>query len=473
MLFNHKVVSFLFALFILFISTLANASESNISAAACVIRAGDKVVLVKEILTNKLSIPAGGIDAGESPMLAAQRETWEETGLVVSIKRELARDEKTVFYDCVSDSDIVSFQFNNRINGYELPIWFAPHYGVEVSAAMLIAPSDVPRDEYRFPEQLDWLAEILPETTDQEVVFVGNLSQAAPWFHQIELSWMAQVQHLLLKLPNWVTSLIEPVILAGNWLAEPVLIILLFPLLYWRFGKEFGYKIFFAFTMTSLLSLVAQQGFAFPRPHVYLPELELEQSYGYSLPSIPIAVWSCVGLLILHAREKLTINACSLTLVGLISWLGVAKFYSGAAFLLDSLSGAILGLLCAWHLIRLESKPDVDAEGLMTSKAVWLVLLFACLVMTLFWPIPTFSYWLAVIITVLGLVVTFKRGSNIASGRALIAIVALLLIVNVAISLVATLVSTSSIASLSVEAVRYPILLCLFVLSIRKVSKAT
>ncbi|MCG9577283.1 NUDIX domain-containing protein [Vibrio tubiashii] len=468
---NTKILSLVLGFISLFASSLTVANDSSISGAACVIRSGEKIVLVKEILTNKLSLPAGGVAKGEPPKLAAQRETWEETGLVVSIKEELGRNEKAVFYDCVSDSDIVSFQFNNRLDGYELPIWFAPHYGIEVSSAMLIDPTVVPKQEYRFPDQLEWLGTVLPQATDQKVVFVGNLIEAAPAFHQIELSWMTQIQHLFLKLPSGIANIVEPLLLAGNWLAEPSLILILFPLLYWRFGKEFSYKVFFAVTMTSLLSLVAQQGFAFPRPHVYLPALDLAKSYGFSLPSLPIAVWSCVGVLVLNGAERLSINRWSLSLFFALLWLTAAKFYSGSAFLTDSVSGALLGILCSWHLIRLESKPEVDAKALMTSKMVWVILLIVCTVMTLFWPTPIFTYWLAIILTVLGLVMTFERDAKIASGKALLMITVMLVLANGLIGVAAEHVTTSSIASLSVEALRYPLLICLFVFSVRKMSR--
>ncbi|KLN65837.1 bifunctional NUDIX hydrolase/phosphatase PAP2 family protein [Vibrio sp. VPAP30] len=469
---NTKILSLVLGFISLFASSLTVANDSSITGAACVIRSGEKIVLVKEILTNKLSLPAGGVAKGESPEAAAQRETWEETGLVVSIKGELGRSDKTVFYNCVSDSDIVSFQFNNRFDGYELPIWFAPHYGIEVSSAMLIDPAAVPREEYRFPKQLDWLEQILPQASDQKAVFVGNLTQAAPKFHQVELNWITQLQHLFLKLPSELVRIVEPLLLAGNWLSEPSLILVLFPLLYWRFGKELSYKVFFAVTMTSLFSLVAQQGFAFPRPHVYLPALDLAKSYGFSLPSLPIAVWSCVGVLVLSASEKLSINRWSMSLLVILFWLSLANFYSGSAFLIDSVSGALLGMLCAWHLVRLESKPEVDSNALMTSKSVWIILLAVCALMTLFWPTPIFTYWLAVILAVLGLVVTLKRDANMASGRALVLICAGMVVTNGIVSMIAVQVSTSSIASLSVETLRYPILICLFVISVRKLAKA-
>ncbi|MGU3845467.1 DNA mismatch repair protein MutT, partial [Vibrio diabolicus] len=77
-------------------------------------------------------------------------------------------------------------------------------------------------------------------------------------------------------------------------LTEPTILLFLFPLVMMRFGSRFVFRLFFAISATSLMVLVAQQGFALPRPHVYIPMMELTHSFGFSFPSLPIAVWFCV-----------------------------------------------------------------------------------------------------------------------------------------------------------------------------------
>ncbi|MGY5539266.1 NUDIX domain-containing protein [Vibrio brasiliensis] len=438
----------------------------------CVIRSGEKVVMVNEIITSKLSLPAGTIASGEDPKLAAQREAWEETGLVVSVGNELGRSDNAAFYDCVADSDIVAFQYNNLLDGNELPIWFAPHYGIEISSAMLVDPQLVPKEDYRFPEQLQWLIDALPNATDQSVLYVGNLVEAAPFFNQLELGWMVQLQHSLLKMPEYIYTVLDLMLIAGNYLANPLILLGLFPLLYWRFGKEFCYRAFFAVTVTSLLSLVAQQGFALPRPHVYLPAVELASSYGFGLPSLPIAVWLCVGVLVLDALKKLYLNRWSIMLLIAVSWLAIAKFYSGAAFMIDSISGALLGALCAWHIIRLQSRTEVDAMVLLSSKLVWGMLVFAATLLTIFWPIPVFTYWLAIIVTVFGLVATQRTEQKKANGKDTVIAMFVMVITYLLVSYAATFVSSSGLYSLIVETLRYPLLLIVFAILIRAKAKA-
>lgn len=471
--YSNIVITFIFLISVFFsLSSVAESDSSNLKGAVCVIRSGEKVVMVNEIITGKLSLPAGTIASGEDPKLAAQREAWEETGLVVSVGNELGRSDNAAFYDCVADSDIVAFQYNNLLDGNELPIWFAPHYGIEISSAMLVDPQLVPKEDYRFPEQLQWLIDALPTATDQSVLYVGNLVEAAPFFNQLELGWMVQLQHSLLKMPEYIYTVLDLMLIAGNYLANPLILLGLFPLLYWRFGKEFCYRAFFAVTVTSLLSLVAQQGFALPRPHVYLPAVELASSYGFGLPSLPMAVWLCVGVLVLDALKKLYLNRWSIMFLIAVSWLAIAKFYSGAAFMIDSISGALLGALCAWHIIRLQSRSEVDAMVLLSSKLVWGMLVFAATLLTIFWPIPVFTYWLAIIVTVFGLVSTQRKEQKKASGKDTVIAMFAMVITYLVVSYAATFVSSSGLYSLIVETLRYPLLLIAFAILIRAKAKA-
>lgn len=462
----------LFLTFFLLMTNAAFASESSVKGAVCVVRSGDKVVLVNEIVTKKLSLPAGTVVAGEDPRATAQRETWEETGLVVTVGDVLAKNENAIFYDCVSDSEIVAFQFNNNLDGNELPVWFAPHYGIEIASAMLIDPSVVNKSDYRFPEQLDWLVETLAKTTDQSVLYIGNLIEAAPVLNQVELEWMLNLQHSLTQLNPELKWAVDSLILAMSELSSSSLLLILFPLICWRFGKEFSYKVFFALTMTSLLALVAQQGFAYPRPHVYLPAVELTQSYGFSLPSLPMAVLVCVGVMLLHALQKLSINRYSMALLAIVVWMGLGKFYSGAAFIVDSFSGVLLGALCAWHLIRLETKPEINVMTLLSSKVVWMGLVVVCAVLTLVWPIPAFTYWLAVTITITGLILTLNRDKALVTGRAAMIAALSLLVANFLISLGVEQISHSGLWSLVTEALRYPVLIIIFATIIRTSAKA-
>ncbi|USD42440.1 phosphatase PAP2 family protein [Vibrio sp. SCSIO 43135] len=456
----------------LLFSTLSTANETalpeGIKGSLCIVRADDRLVLVNEILTKQISLPGGTISSGEDPKLTAQRETWEETGLVVTVGDVLGYSETAVMYDCVSDSDVIAYDFNNALDAHELPIWFAPHYGVEVSGAMLLDPSKLKDSDYRYPEQWPVIKEMYSRASNQSVTYVPHLIDAAPQLNQTELNWITGLQQWVSGAPAPIKSTLLGLNLALNQLTQPLMLIFLFPILFWRFGKEFTYKVFFALTVTSILSLVAQQGFALPRPHVYIPALELAPSYGYSFPSLPIAVWFTVGTIVLLALEKLSINRYSMSFLGLMFLVGLTKFYSGSAFILDMIVGALLGALVAWHIIRLESKPDLNVSELLSSKGVWIALSAGMVVLTVIWPIPTFTAWLAVVITASGLVMTFKPNETQPAVRDIVSIVVGLLFIYLLISYIGSFVSYSGIMSLVIESVRYPILMLAFVLLSRK-----
>ncbi|MFA0071204.1 DNA mismatch repair protein MutT, partial [Vibrio breoganii] len=105
---------------------------------------------------------------------------WEEAGLSVTVGDVLGYTDSAVVYDCVSDSEVISYKARNELGGFELPIWFAPHYGVEVSRAMLLPPTELQDHQYRYPEQWSEINELFLSATDQPVTYVTELVGAAP-----------------------------------------------------------------------------------------------------------------------------------------------------------------------------------------------------------------------------------------------------------------------------------------------------
>src|SRR5436190_24386576 len=78
-------------------------------AACCVPWYEDRIVLVRRAIEPRIgffSSPGGYCERGEPPHLAAVRETWEETGLVVEAKELLGifahkgSPVIVIYYDC-------------------------------------------------------------------------------------------------------------------------------------------------------------------------------------------------------------------------------------------------------------------------------------------------------------------------------------------------------------------------------------
>ncbi|MGL4225789.1 MAG: bifunctional NUDIX hydrolase/phosphatase PAP2 family protein [Vibrio sp.] len=439
--------------------------------ALCLIRSDNKLLLTKEVLTGKLSLPGGTIEAGETPPMAAQRETWQETGMVVSVERLLGQTATALVYECVSESQIIAYSYQNDLGGNELPIWFAPDYGVETVSAMLINPRHIKPEQYRYTQQWAAIVDFAKQAEDQAVDYVVELSRAAPRFQQVELEWLNHLQHALSWLQNsmpWLPNLI----LTGMLFSLPVISLVLLPLVYWQLGKAYCYKILFAMSVTSLLCLVAQQGFALVKPHVYQPGLELFPSHGFSFPNLPIALWSCFGVLLWHAREELTLRWVMRLWGAIFAWLALASFYSASAFVSDIAIGALFGGLVAWHIIRLDLKPEVNVRALLSTQPIWWGLAIGCAMLLVIWPQPIFTQWLAVLVTISGVVTWLKPAPSVLSLRDALLMIVSLLVVNQGISSAIEPFSYSGLYTLIGATLRYPLLILLFVGLLRLRSKS-
>ncbi|MFS1477709.1 bifunctional NUDIX hydrolase/phosphatase PAP2 family protein, partial [Vibrio lentus] len=377
-----------------------NILPDHIAGALCVVRADNQIVLVDELITGHLSLPGGTVVSGEPPAIAAQRETWEEAGLSVTVGDVLGYTDSAVVYDCISDSEVISYQARNELGGFELPIWFAPHYGVEVSRAMLLPPTELEANQYRYPEQWSEINEFFLSAKNQPVTYVTELVGAAPKVHQAELNGIVSLQNTFDNLPNVFAN----TVLLTDLLAKPWIFIVILPLVAWHFGRNFALKFGFTLISVTLLTLIAHQGFGFPRPHAYLPTLKLVTSSGYSFPSLLAALWVSLTLLVCWKLKRLTDQKSLLIVTVGLLWIMLFKTYSGSAFFSDVLMGGVLGALTTWHIVRLDSKPDIDISVLLSSKSVWWGLCLLSIVLTVIWPLPTFTFWVAILMTIACLV---------------------------------------------------------------------
>ena len=463
------VIRYLLAFILSLLSAISawanNTLPDHIAGALCVVRADNQIVLVDELITGYLSLPGGTVVSGEPPAVAAQRETWEEAGLSVTVGDVLGYTDSAVVYDCISDSEVISYQAQNELGGFELPIWFAPHYGVEVSRAMLLSPTELEENQYRYPEQWSEINAFFLSATNQPVTYVTELVGAAPKVHQVELNGIVSLQNTFDNLPNVFAN----TVLLTDLFAKPWIFIVILPLVAWHFGRNFALKFGFTLISVTLLTLIAHQGFGFPRPHAYLPTLKLVMSSGYSFPSLLAALWVSLTLLVLWKLKRLfDQKSLAMVVVGLL-WIMLFKSYSGSAFFSDVLMGGVMGALATWHIVRLDAKLDVDISVLLSSKAVWWGLCLISVVLTVIWPLPTFTFWLAILMTIACLVTLTdsKPLTGQFSFNIVIGVIVMLLAGNLLISWAGSFVSFSGIASFIVDTLRFPILILFGVMAFR------
>jgi len=440
--------------------------------ALCLIKANDKLILVNEILTKHLSLPGGTILPGEEPQQAAKRETWEETGIAVTVGDILGYTAQAVVFECHSPSEILVYQYRNTLGGYELPIWFAPDYGLEIASATLIDPYFLDQQKYRYPEDWDATLNMFTKATDQQIKIVSDLINAAPSFHQDELIWIQALQLWVNSLPNKLHQLLHNLFMFGNDLAAPATGIFIFPLLYWRCGKSVCYKVSFAISITSLVCLFAQQGFALPRPHVYFPNIQYLPSYGNGFPSLTVAVWSSIGMLLLAEREKLGDGIFVVVYCISAVWLVLSKFYVGSEFLVDMAVGGFIGLLISWNIIRFDIKRTERVRTAMGSKRVWWSITFVAALFTYFWQLPVFGAWLVVLVVMSLITSTIKSQREYLSLVHAVAFIVVLATIYMGISYEANKVFTEGLWPTAIEVIRYPVIIVVFVLMIKLTSPA-
>ncbi|MFT5578373.1 MAG: 8-oxo-dGTP diphosphatase [Paraglaciecola psychrophila] len=76
------------------------AEQAAVASAGCLLNQGSSLLVVAGF-NNRISVPGGGSAKGEAPRCTAHRETWEETGLEVTVgKLEQVFDTGFHLYRC-------------------------------------------------------------------------------------------------------------------------------------------------------------------------------------------------------------------------------------------------------------------------------------------------------------------------------------------------------------------------------------
>ncbi len=132
-----------------------SANTTTAPSAGCITLLDGHLLLVQG-LNGKVSVPGGSTNTGEAAECAAQRETWEETGLEVRAE-QLVRsfDNGFQLYQC------------NATTETSIQTELTPPFRLEIRQALWLPPTQFDQFEWRFPEQQQWLAEWIKENTNR------------------------------------------------------------------------------------------------------------------------------------------------------------------------------------------------------------------------------------------------------------------------------------------------------------------
>lgn len=366
-----------FALYILLTTSIAQANETKLKGALCYIQADNQIVFIQEVITGQYSLPGGTIEAGESPKTAAERETWEESGLVVNAKALLMKTETAYIYDCEVDSPIFVYHHQNKRGFHFIPAWFAPSYGVETQSVFLSLPENISAQEYRFPEQ--WKQQVFGHKVhNQDVQYIYNTVNSAPYFQKVELSFIEVMQNSILSLDNtfsrgfvWVTLMLDS-------LSSVFMILLVLPLINYLFGAKFSIRLCFIVIVTTVIVYFIQLGLKLPRPDAYFPDIQISPKTGFGMPSLESTLsmlWLCYVFNALVRRYgEFSPYKFLLLFVTFIVCKDLATVWLGGQFFSDILCGYILGILVAWHYIRIENKENTYVSNVIVNPIFWWLL---------------------------------------------------------------------------------------------------
>ncbi|HHQ4542405.1 TPA: bifunctional NUDIX hydrolase/phosphatase PAP2 family protein [Aeromonas veronii] len=350
------------ALFLLLLALFAalpalSAEPAAPSAAACAIRHQDQLLLVQDRISSRYSLSGGYIDGGESPEQAVLRELYEETGLRGEVVQELGRWQRALIFACRTLEPIVAQQDTAFVS-----ILKAPNLGGEILNARLIAVNKLPREQRRFPDQLDWLQSRLDKVPESEVHWQADFVAQGNALHQVEIPLMMRLQQWLGPDVWWLS--VSNLFGSGGF--QLALIPLLLPLLGWPRLRQ----LLFAMLWLGLLVQASKEGIGWPRPFHLQPLLAAQSAQGFGMPSghtaSALLFWGALLGWLWPARRGL---AYSLALL-LALTTGLARVWLGVHFISDVAAGLLIGalLLAVRPYWRLDQRSSV--WGLLIAAAL-------------------------------------------------------------------------------------------------------
>lgn len=354
--------------------TKVDVVPSHIKGALCYIKADNQVVFVDEVFTKKLSLPGGTIGANESPAKAAERETWEETGLVVTAEDILTQTDTAVVYHCTPDSGVIAFTERNEQGFHVLPAWFAPDFRIEVNQALLAYTDSIKPEQYRYPDQ--FVQQVLNhDVPNAPIQYIDSAISAAPLVHQYELPIILAIQSSISQLPEGTSDGVIGFLKLVNLSSSIFGVLFLLPILVYFFGGKSILHMMFISVITVTITLLIQLGLKYPRPFIYQPSLQLTDAVGFSTPSIRATLGVVLIGYLFHVWRKTydydSIWGYLFGVIALTLTQGLSSVILGEQFASDVLFGYVIGLFTLWHYIRLEGKSSVTVKIIMLHPALW------------------------------------------------------------------------------------------------------
>ncbi len=439
-------------------SVVAEEALERPSGAACMVRVDGKLLLSSELITGKIALPGGALDAGEEPEQAALRELYEEVGIEATATRLLPFSNRyTHLFECLPKQAVTAFSTLNRFGANIVPIAQAEHYGVETKGAMLIELDLINRSDLRFGQRLEEFHDLFPHLIDTPAIYVEHqMSQAARW-HRFELNYFLKYQ-----ANETLNKLFDPLMLVVDRLLSPFVFMLVLPFVYWRLGRLFAVEMMFIVGSVSLAASCLQLLTAQPLPLAYVPGIGSVSFYGFSLPNREVAVLFAVSALLKHRLQWSRV----LFLATVLGVYGASQWLLGKAFISDLVAGGLLGYLMGSAMVFAEENYQLDLRRQLISWPAWLAMLVVTGMALMIWQVPLLvdSF---VMLTTLAVLVRLRLVADSSSHLSLnevIKISVVLSLLYLALNILKSTVSAHTHLALIYDAFLYPWLMLALVL---------
>lgn len=372
---------------------------SELIGASCVIRHDNQLVMFSEAIVERMSLPGGYIDTGETPAQAAAREALEETGIEVEVKALITYRGRAGIFSCEAKTPILVSSFRDQ-SGYPIVAsWFAEHYAKEVRRVYLVDPTVLREEQYRYPDDVRYLPQWLAQTPSSDIEIYAQLSQRAYAYHRLELEWIEQLQSWTRALPVALGQGFEWLMWGLNLPGEgAVLGLLVIGVTAW-FGPRHTLQLFVILALTMLTSSLIKLGVGSPRPSDIMPELQKVNAYGFGLPSghtlMATVLWG-MGWAWLSRRVRPWLRMVTLCgLPFLIGGQALARVWYGVHFISDIVVSILLGLVLLALFLSWQSAQRFPLAQVVGSRGFWFLASLTCGLIAVVTQAPDHAYLFA------------------------------------------------------------------------------
>lgn len=364
----------------------SNAINSTlpVKAADCLIVDDQKnILMIDEAISGRYSIPGGSIIGDETPQQAAVREVYEETGLHVTVGKQIAQTYNSAIFSCEIKTPTPYFvdSSGRRV----VMAWSAPHFGKEVTRVLLMPDNKTVRDNYRFPEH-KWMFRIwVPEVSPSEFVLSPGESDALTPFYRSQLDFLQSLHVYRAQSPVFAMA-VKAVVVLGS-IFSPLFFLLTLSYIRAYHGHRAA-LIYGAGLMTvSIIALLMSTVIEVPRPYFIDPVFREHNTVGYTLPSTMVALTTFFfsWLLINWDKEKHPKGRKRVMLLSVVSVLLISAkvMIHGEHYPSDIVVGFAIGLFFSVGLRQLKDWRFATRNRALTSARFWFLAFIAAAIIGL------------------------------------------------------------------------------------------